>query len=663
MVVDLAKGRTSESRRLKKRQDAGAASNKNATNCPGEQGMQTELKRVLSGRKILLYGDSIAEELGNLYFKQHGIEYEFARHDIMRGSTPEEIWKQVSTQARELTAQTVEKLNRAGVCIISTGKNIMKHTSADGVANAVQTNALLPMLRAKPSDLPMLYVTPLKRPDGKLEQSRIREADEIGELLANEESHSFKLIRRNEVRLDASDFRVGDALHLNHRGNEKLARTILTKLRTMLPCAQPSPSSDEPSAPNGNDALTGDSTEGYRSSLAVAVRGTAAALPPVAREAVAGAPEPTVPTQVAFSPGDAVLAGGWDARVIEVDAASQVAIVKFSTGGPCSRQPLARIVPIPPLMTARGRRPGSTKRQRLTTDATASAPVDDSASVDSNADAMSGAAAAMSCSGRAATGAATTDAIASAGVPDADSATQVAINQAVGGEVVGAAAAAQERAEAAVLLRPCTGLEAPRKNLTRRIAEANDEVERARREAALKREAVSHYEGVLATGPQTEVTAAAAHRAAVVEAEAARAETVAAEAAYKEADAARKAANQAFEAAKAAYKEAQRKMERQGLTEQKRREALEQVQRESLARQDELRRRKRESTEADAFEQAAKQRARKLEEIATARERAEELKAKAANLVWAAAQAKREADEAVEAAAAMDDDDKEEELE
>jgi len=87
------------------------------------------------------------------------------------------------------------------------------------------------------------------------------------------------------------------------------------------------------------------------------------------------------------------------------------------------------------------------------------------------------------------------------GVPDADSATQVAINQAVGGEVVGAAAAAQERAEAAVLLRPCTGLEAPRKNLTRRIAEANDEVERARREAALKREAVSHYEGVLATGP------------------------------------------------------------------------------------------------------------------------------------------------------------------
>jgi len=229
--------------------------------------------------------------------------------------------------------------------------------------------------------------------------------------------------------------------------------------------------------------------------------------------------------------------------------------------------------------------------------------------------------------------------------------------------VVGAAAAAQERAEAAVLLRPCTGLEAPRKNLTRRIAEANDEVERARREAALKREAVSHYEGVLATGPQTEVTAAAAHRAAVVEAEAARAETVAAEAAYKEADAARKAANQAFEAAKAAYKEAQRKMERQGLTEQKRREALEQVQRESLARQDELRRRKRESTEADAFEQAANQRARKLEEIATAWERAEELKAKAANLVWAAAQAKREADEAVEAAAAMDGDDKEEELE
>ena len=65
----------------------------------GDSGIVGELKGLLGGKSILLYGDSITEELGELYFKSQDISYEFAldKHKEMRGATIEDVKSQVST--------------------------------------------------------------------------------------------------------------------------------------------------------------------------------------------------------------------------------------------------------------------------------------------------------------------------------------------------------------------------------------------------------------------------------------------------------------------------------------------------------------------------------------------------------------------------------------
>ena len=226
----------------------------------GDSGVVRALKGLLGEKRLLLYGDSIAEEMGELYLKQQGVACEYvlgAKHREMRGAKIEHIHSQVATRANVLKEDVKPKLLSAGLIVVSAGKNDMSHTSPEGIAAEVRARVLMPVLKAKPRELPMLYVTPTKL-------ANCGETDAIAECLRDLEAEhpSFKVVGRADVNLAAGDFRSRDPLHLSPTGMSKLLRSILAKAnqaRAKAPAPKPPAKLPKQTASAGSSASS-DST-------------------------------------------------------------------------------------------------------------------------------------------------------------------------------------------------------------------------------------------------------------------------------------------------------------------------------------------------------------------------------------------------------------------
>ena len=180
---------------------------------------------VLKGMgSIFLYGDSVCEELGSVFFSQERIEYVYPYHDNMRkmrGSTPDDISQQVFVApscfgVAELRCDVQQKLSRAALIVLSAGKNVMDWMTMRQIADEIRA-LVLPMLAAKPAGLPMLLITPTKT-------QHVHEEDAIAETLRDLESGTFQLVRRSDVGLTADDFRPNDPMHLTQVGMAKLTQ-------------------------------------------------------------------------------------------------------------------------------------------------------------------------------------------------------------------------------------------------------------------------------------------------------------------------------------------------------------------------------------------------------------------------------------------------------
>jgi len=182
---------------------------------------------------IFLYGDSICEELGSVFFSQERIEYVYPYHDKMRkmrGSTPDDISQQVFVApscfgVAELRGDVQQKLSRAALIVLSAGKNVMDWMTMRQIADEIRA-LVLPMLAAKPAGLPMLLITPTKT-------RHVHEEDAIAETLRDLESGTFRLVRRSDVGLTADDFRPNDPMHLTQVGMLKLTQAIVSKAARM----------------------------------------------------------------------------------------------------------------------------------------------------------------------------------------------------------------------------------------------------------------------------------------------------------------------------------------------------------------------------------------------------------------------------------------------
>ena len=263
---------------------AGTAADRKAALAVDEQ----DLAKLLGQGTVLLYGDSICEEFGEKYLKDLGIRYEYADHNLMRGSVPQDINKQVSTQAHTPTLKpnVEEKIERASLIVLSAGKNIMWKDNNEGIAFEVRNFTLMPMLSAKPNDLPMLYLTPTKK-------QHVGTADEVAKHLSDMQSRSFKIITRKSLDLTAEDF-LDDKLHLKRSGNEKLLQNIVQNLRKMLPRTPlprtPSPHDDSPE------------TGGKSSADALGQARRQPSAPPVAESPAEASPGPVVPAPAVPAP-------------------------------------------------------------------------------------------------------------------------------------------------------------------------------------------------------------------------------------------------------------------------------------------------------------------------------------------------------------------------
>ena len=195
-----------------------------------EKTLLQKLRHLLGEKTILLYGDSVTEELGEKYLKKNNINYEYAEHNVMRGAPPEEINKQVSTPQGQLKDDVKEKLSRVEFVVVSAGKNIMRGNLDEYVALDVRNKMLEPMLREKPADLPLFYISPTKK-------QFVREPDKIAKDLEDLEQAypAFKIVKRYDVKLDEDDFLPRDPLHLKIKGNFKLLRAIVAKLGEITP--------------------------------------------------------------------------------------------------------------------------------------------------------------------------------------------------------------------------------------------------------------------------------------------------------------------------------------------------------------------------------------------------------------------------------------------
>ena len=180
---------------------------------------------VLKGMgSIFLYGDSVCEELGSMFFSQERIEYVYPYHDNMRkmrGSTPDDISQQVFVApscfgVAELRCDVQQKLSRAALIVLSAGKNVMDWMTMRQIADEIRA-LVLPMLAAKPAGLPMLLITPTK-------MQHVHEKDAIAETLRDLESGTFQLVGRSDVGLTADDFRPNDPMHLTRVGMAKLTQ-------------------------------------------------------------------------------------------------------------------------------------------------------------------------------------------------------------------------------------------------------------------------------------------------------------------------------------------------------------------------------------------------------------------------------------------------------
>ena len=180
---------------------------------------------VLKGMgSIFLYGDSVCEELGSMFFSQERIEYVYPYHENMRkmrGSTPDDISQQVFVApscfgVAELRCDVQQKLSRAALIVLSAGKNVMDWMTMRQIADEIRA-LVLPMLAAKPAGLPMLLITPTK-------MQHVHEKDAITETLRDLESSTFQLVGRSDVGLTADDFRPNDPMHLTRVGMAKLTQ-------------------------------------------------------------------------------------------------------------------------------------------------------------------------------------------------------------------------------------------------------------------------------------------------------------------------------------------------------------------------------------------------------------------------------------------------------
>ena len=185
-----------------------------------------QLKTFLGDGKLLLVGDSIAEEFGERYLKNHSIPVEYANHTMMRGANPEEIRKQVFTRADAIKDDVQQKIKGAKLLFVSGGKNILRDNNYEYVASEVRTKVLEPMLHAMPADLPMLYVTPTT-------SEMVGTDDEIADHLKDLQTETFKIIKRGERELEweLQDFR--ELLHLKPESNEKLLQAVVRTVENM----------------------------------------------------------------------------------------------------------------------------------------------------------------------------------------------------------------------------------------------------------------------------------------------------------------------------------------------------------------------------------------------------------------------------------------------
>jgi hypothetical protein len=197
---------------------------------------------VLKGMgSIFLYGDSVCEELGSVFFSQERIEYVYPYHDNMRkmrGSTPDDISQQVFVApscfgVADLRCDVQQKLSRSALIVLSAGKNVMDWMTMRQIADEIRA-LVLPMLRAKPAGLPMLLITPTKT-------QHVHEEDAIAETLRDLESDTFQLVRRSDVGLTADDFRPNDPMHLTQVGMAKLTQVGMAKLHERV---DPKPNPD-----------------------------------------------------------------------------------------------------------------------------------------------------------------------------------------------------------------------------------------------------------------------------------------------------------------------------------------------------------------------------------------------------------------------------------
>ena len=195
---------------------------------------------VLKGMgSIFLYGDSVCEELGSVFFSQERIEYVYPYHDNMRkmrGSTPDDISQQVFVApscfgVAELRCDVQQKLSRAALIVLSAGKNVMDWMTMRQIADEIRA-LVLPMLAVKPAGLPMLLITPTKT-------QHVHEEDAIAETLRDLESGTFQLVRRSDVGLTADDFRPNDPMHLTQVGMAKLTQARGRALGTSPPACLP----------------------------------------------------------------------------------------------------------------------------------------------------------------------------------------------------------------------------------------------------------------------------------------------------------------------------------------------------------------------------------------------------------------------------------------
>lgn len=190
---------------------------------------------------IFLYGDSVCEELGSVFFSQERIEYVYPYHDNMRkmrGSTPDDISQQVFVApscfgVADLRCDVQQKLSRSALIVLSAGKNVMDWMTMRQIADEIRA-LVLPMLRAKPAGLPMLLITPTKT-------QHVHEEDAIAETLRDLESDTFQLVRRSDVGLTADDFRPNDPMHLTQVGMAKLTQVGMAKLHERV---DPKPNPD-----------------------------------------------------------------------------------------------------------------------------------------------------------------------------------------------------------------------------------------------------------------------------------------------------------------------------------------------------------------------------------------------------------------------------------